>query len=380
MRTHRLIRILPAVFLPMLAHTHAFAQQKEEPRPALVVVDEARLDQVEQKRRVTGELRTTRRSLLATEREGLVDRFDVEEGDHLDAGEVVVVLRDPLAQIAVDGAEADARAAEGTLAVEQAVLEDQKLDLARVESLTAKGSATAAELDSASAEVAAGEGRVARAEAELASSRAALDRARRRLEQLTVRSPFAGSIIAKHTELGQWLATGDPVVELIALDSIEAWIDVPERLADRLSDEGVTVDLRIEALDRDITARVTTLVPQIDPLSRLFPVRVTLDNTDGRLKPGMGVVGYVSTGHLEPTLTIHKDAIRRDDAGEFVYYNADGIALPARVTTLFAVGDRLAIRSATIKPGMQIVVEGNERLYPSQPLTIQSDRSDGAGG
>jgi len=77
--------------------------------------------------------------------------------------------------------------------------------------------------------------------------------------------------------------------------------------------------------------------------SRLFPIRVAIPNPGELAQPGMTVVGMVPVGRKMPRLTIHKDAILRDDAGEFVYFDAGGMAMPARVRTRFSIGDRVVI-------------------------------------
>jgi membrane fusion protein (multidrug efflux system) len=128
--------------------------------------------------------------------------------------------------------------------------------------------------------------------------------------------------------------------------------------------------VRVDAAGLEVESSLTGLVPDVDELSRLAPVWVRMDNRDGTIKPGMSVVGLVPTGRMAMRLTVHKDAILRDDAGEFVYFNAGGRAAPARIERLFAVGDRVAIRDGALPPGAELVVEGNERLFPGQPLNV----------
>ena len=120
------------------------------------------------------------------------------------------------------------------------------------------------------------------------------------------------------TDAGQWVDEGGGVVELVALTEIEAWLDVPERLIDRLTEGESTVRVRVTATGEEVDAEVIAVVPEADELSRLFPVRVAMDNADQRLKPGMSVIGLTPTGITEPSLTVPKDALLRDDAGEFL--------------------------------------------------------------
>ncbi|MEL7484888.1 MAG: hypothetical protein AAFN41_11100, partial [Planctomycetota bacterium] len=80
---------------------------------------------------------------------------------------------------------------------------------------------------------------------------------------------------------------------------------------------------------------------------------------------------------------VHKDAILRNDAGEFVYTagpNPRGeglVAMPMQISRLFAVGGRVAIRRGGLSEGTQVVIEGNERMFPMQPLMVQGEGSSG---
>jgi multidrug efflux pump subunit AcrA (membrane-fusion protein) len=84
----------------------------------------------------------------------------------------------------------------------------------------------------------------------------------------------------------------------------------------------------------------------------------------------MSLTAMIPTGTQAELLTVSKDAILRNPAGEYVYYNNNGAAALAPITRLFSVGSRVVIRSPMIRPGVQIVVDGNERMYPTQPMTI----------
>ena len=54
-----------------------------------------------------------------------------------------------------------------------------------------------------------------------------------------------------------------------------------------------------------------------------------------------------------------------------------------RVSILFAVADRMVIREGAVPPGMPLLVTGNERVFPTQPLMILNpeamETGDGGG-
>jgi RND family efflux transporter MFP subunit len=353
------------------------------PPPAKVRLDEVRLEPVEQLRRVTGEMRALQRSALATQEAGLVLSLEVRQGERVRAGQVIARLDDERQRLATAQIQAELEALQATVAERDAEFSRAQTELGRMRSLRERQSASVQELDDAELVSRASEARLARARADVAAAAQALELARKRVRDMTVAAPFDARVVAVLAEQGEWVATGDAVVELYATGSIEAWIDVPERFIGRLSGsaEAVlpSVGVIIEALGEQRMGEIIEIVPDADPQSRLFPVRIRVPDPEGDLRPGMSVIAEVPTGSSAQTLTVHKDAILRNDAGEFVYAALPspmgppgGLAgIPMQISRLFAVGERVAIRPGGLAPGMRVVTEGNERMFPTQPLDVQ---------
>ena len=344
------------------------AQPEGGPPPTQVVVDSARLQRVEGLREVTGELRAAMRSMIACEAAGLVVELRVREGDDVHEGDLLARLNDDRATMRKRRADADAQAERAQVAEREADVAKAERDLARLESLQKRASASENEVEDARTEKLRADARLEQARAELLSAQAEASLAEDELADMVIRAPFDGRIASRQTEIGQWVREGESVVELVSLDSLEAWLDMPERFAGRFSTPGALVLVRVSAFGEVLEGRLLQALPVLDPLSRIFTVRVEIDNVDNLYKPGMSVVGLAPTGENVEVLTVHKDAIMRDNAGAFLYYDAGSTAVAARVTELFPVGDRMAIRSTALQPGASVVVEGNERLYPGARL------------
>ncbi len=343
--------------------------------PATVRIDQARSEPLETWRESTGEIRAARRSVLAAEEEGLVAEMLVREGESVAAGQVIARLDDQRATLELRRAQAFLESVKAVVAEREALVDNARRDLERVQQTFDRGGGNEREIDQARTDLQAAEARLAASRADVVLNEVLVDLAQTRVEDMVVRAPFSGRIVRRGAEIGQWLGAGDPVAELVSLETVEAWIDVPERLIDRLAQDDGRVRVRISATGDEVEAERYTIVPDADPRSRLFPVRVVLSNERERFRPGMSVIGLTPTGVTEPTLTVHKDAMLRDDAGEYVYFAVPGqgggfAAAPARVTRLFASGERVAIRANAMPPGAMVVIEGNERMFPMQPLNI----------
>ncbi len=352
----------------------AVGQPSGGPPPANVVLDAARLETLTQYREVTGRLLPHRRAVLAAEEAGKVVSLALEEGDKVMAGAVIAEIDDSVQMFVVAREEAQVRSRAGELAEREADLEFARRELERIELASSRGSASPQEVDDRRTGVKQREARVAQSEGDLAMAEAQLAEAKRRLARMKIRAPFTGVVVRKATEEGEWVSVGDPVVEVIRLDLLDARLDVPENLVGMLTAGESHVRIFVRAVGLELEAPVTRVVPDADLLSRLFPVRVDLPNESGRIMPGMTITGLVPTTQRAETLTIHKDGLLRDDAGEYVYFDAGGTAAVARVRRLFAVGDRVAVEPGRLQPGAAIVVQGNERMFPGQPLTILGNR------
>ena len=346
------------------------------PPPALVRVDPVKMESVERLREVTGEVRPIRRALVASQEAGIVLQLEVDVGSTVRTGEVLARLDQTRRKLDVAQLAGESAARQAEVQEREAEVTKAQRDVRRLEALEQEQSASQTEIDDAQTELVRTQARLAQATADLESALAQAQLARARLEDMVIGAPFDGEVVKKATEVGQWVREGDTVVELVDLTQVDVFLDVPERYIEHLDTSESAVQLRVDALDLRLPVENVKVIAQGDRLARTFPVRLRIDNPNGRLRPGMSATGLVPTGEPMQALTIHKDAIMRSDVGVFVWMNAGGKATPAPVELLFAVGERLVVRSQALREGAQVVIEGNERLYPGQPLTVDGDIAD----
>jgi RND family efflux transporter MFP subunit len=364
---HR-IGVLVAAIAPSVLAQAAFAQGG--PPPANVRLDAVREEVVAQHREATGQIVTLRRSVVATQEPGLVLEMDLELGDAVKAGEIIARLDGDRARLEVQRWDARIEADRATVQQRQAELARAERDLVRIEQLASRASAGESEQDQAFTEVQSRNAQLAEAQATLRISQAEQALAQRTLDDMTIHAPFDGRVVAKLTEAGQWVSTGSGIVTIVSLTELEARADIPERSVGALQTGDGIIQLRIPALGKLLEGELIQIVPEADSLSRLFPIRIRVTDPEQRLRPGMSLTAIVPTGEEGPALTISEDAILRNAAGEFVYFDAGGTARVAPVTRLFAAGGRVVVRSPMLRAGTLLVVEGNERMFPTQPINV----------
>jgi multidrug efflux pump subunit AcrA (membrane-fusion protein) len=155
---------------------------------------------------------------------------------------------------------------------------------------------------------------------------------------------------------------------LAAINRTVIKVPVSENLI-RFVKAGQVVTVVIEALDREFSGKVQTIVPKVDPKSKTFELKVKIDYTQGLLQ-NMTATVDIPSGTKRTLKMIKRDAMVRFQGKEFVYTVNDNQAkiLPIRVVAV--EGEYLGVDAPHIKAGMPVVVDGNERLQPDQPVQI----------
>jgi RND family efflux transporter MFP subunit len=195
-----------------------------------------------------------------------------------------------------------------------------------------------------------------------------------RKADLEVRAPFPGRVVARHTERGEWLREGDPVVTLLSTGELEAWLQLPERQAASLKETiPESVLLHLPGRSEPIRATDLALIPEVEGRSRRFVLVARIPDPDHELTPGTSVRAEVPLGAPTRRLVVSSDAILRSYAGSYVMIpqpSAAGPPLAKRVpvTLLFERGGEAILGPGELKAGDQVIVEGNERLFPNAPV------------
>ena len=398
--------------------------------PAKVIVAKVQQRQLDIGQTFVGTVVPLRTSTVASAVEGLVEELLVREGDEVKQGETLLAkLRDRQLRIqeAAAGAELQARVnrhaellkslpaeidqAHARMKAAEALkaLTDKRLqrsrelikrkaisadELEEVVSLALAGGEKYREAQLAwQLAVAVRQEKLQQAEAQVAAQQQEVLRLQDDIEQHTIEAPFDGYVTKEHTEVGQWIAKGGPVVEIVQLDRVEVEVSVPESYPTQVT-EGMTATITVEALPGELWQEpVTAVVPQADVRSRSFPVKIELENRkigskdlSGAggllLKAGMLARVRLPVGNKAKARVVPKDALVLGGELPVVFVvdpipkggttpgpAPDGIARRVPVELGTASEDLIEVRGL-LEPGDLVVVEGNERLFPGQPVNI----------
>ncbi len=328
--------------------------------PAPVRVTEVVYRTVQQTVELVGTVEPWRRSVVAGELAALVEKFPVEEGMAVKRGQVLAQLRTDTLTIQLNAADASHREAETRY-------QQAKKDLERIKTLFAKQLVTQKEYDDAVTQEAALAQRLTLLESQLLQVRDKLQRSR-------VVAPFDGWITKEFTEVGQWVQAGGPIVELVDLSRVQVEVPLPERYVGEIK-VGASVRASFDGLRGfEAEGRVFSVVAQADRNSRTFPIKVELPNADLTIKSGLVSRVILQVGAPYEALVVPKDALVLRGGAEFVFVMKDGRVSQVPVVSVNHVNSEVEV-NGQLEPGMIVVVEGNERLFPGQPVRVLEEES-----
>ena len=375
-------RTLPPALLLALAVAPA-AGQSGRP-PALVEVDAVREAPLAQTVPVVGRVVPREHGTVAATIGGPVVEVAVRVGDRVEAGDVLIVLARDLPEARLAQRKADESLESARVRTAEAEVDLVRQELDRLEKLKDSAAFPKAMYEDKRQEIVRRRSRVREAAAALARSRVQRQMAEIELARTTVRAPYAGVVTARQAALGGYVKAGDAVATLVDDQRLEIEADVP---ANRLAGLPPGVEVSVELDDgSEHPASVRAIVPDENPLTRTRPVRFTPRfgprHDGGAPAANQSVVVRVPIGGTGHVASVHKDAVisRR---GEVLVYVVEGDPDAARAEPRpIRIGEAVESRFVVLeglRPGELVVVRGNERLTPGQPIRFRPGSGQGQG-
>jgi RND family efflux transporter MFP subunit len=220
----------------------------------------------------------------------------------------------------------------------QAVLDEARFNRSRAQKLVEQGVVSRAEYDSADAAYKVAQGRYQDALEEIRNRQALLSQRRSELalavQQLaatSIHAPLGGIVQQKRASVGEYLAAGTPVVDIVQMDPLRLQAEVPERDAPNVR-SGQNVRVTVEGDDNAYVGQIKRLSPTIKEQNRMLMVEADVRNT-GRLRPGSFARVEIVTNDSNMAVTVPTKAVVIFAGIEKVIVVQNGKALEKPITT-----------------------------------------------
>ena len=336
----------------------------------------------------TGYVVARRMATVSAKVTGKVREILIEEGQRVEAGQVMATL-DPVdadAQRAL--ASSQLAAARSQIAGAQAQLTEAEANAARLSALVAQKLVSRAQYEQAVASRDALRAQLATARRNAQVAQDGLRIASNGVDNTIVRAPFAGVVIAKAAQPGEIVSplsagggyTRTGIGTIVDMDSLEVEVEVGEAFIGRVK-PGMPTETVLNAYqDWKIPGKVIAIIPAADRGKATVKVRVGLDAKDARIVPDMGArVGFLEDAkpveaNAKPGVLAPAAAITQRE-GKDVAFVVDGEAVRQREVTLGrSLGDDREVL-AGLAGGDAVVLDPPEQLADGSRVRIAREDS-----
>lgn len=345
----------PAFISATLAGTPGNDVKKPAQQVTPVKVSAVEMKMVSDQISLIGTTEAAAESTVASEVSGIVENFPAKEGDYVKKGELIVRLSSEETNLRIKGARAQKEK------IRENLLFAEK-ELGRFTKLKESNSIASNKYDEILYNYNSLTQELKRSEAEIESL---LYEQKRK----QVFAPISGFVAKEHTEVGEWVNAGGPVVTIVDLERIKINVDMPERYAVLISPKS-DVKVSIKSLPgKQLAGKVQSVLPSGNAGSRTYPVRIFIPNPGLKIKSGMEAAVLFSLDGGKNALLVQKDAVVPAGDNRIVFTVKDGVALPVMVKVTGYYDGNAAVEG-DLKQGDKVVIRGNERLRPGQPVMV----------
>jgi RND family efflux transporter MFP subunit len=203
------------------------------------------------------------------------------------------------------------------------------------------------------------------AKSDLAATKSRLKQYQDQITKLTIVAPFDGFIMQQFAQPGQFLNSGNDVIEFMGANDLEVIVNVPFKYKSQIKTEAIW---QIETEDkRLIDANVSRFIPAATGQSHTIKVHLTV--FDFQLWPGEAVNVLIPTQTPRKVVAIPRDALVIRRNGTYVFTVVENKSHKVDILTGMAQGDLIEAKGL-LSASDTVIVRGNERLQDQQEVNI----------
>ena len=364
--------LFAAIFTVYLAHTWSGgnAEKSRVIRSAIpVTVASASSADVQDYVMGVGAAQALKTVVVRTRIDGELTEVDFTEGSEVREGQILAKLdaRQVLAQI---------KQTEASIAKDQTAIDQAARDVARAADLFSRGAGPQLNLDNAKSALEA-------SKAALAGDQALLDNQKVQLSWYTLVAPLGGRSGVLRVDPGNIVHAADAagLVTITQMKPAALVFSLSQDSLDKVKAAMAQGPLEVIAYNRDGSAelgvgKLQLIDNPIDPSSGTISLKAILPNEDERLWPGEFVSVKLLLGVRKQATTVPATAAQRAQSGYYVFVIKPDSTVERRPVEIAEIRDDIAIVTKGLATGEPVVVDGQYKLLPGQKVSfVDPDKS-----
>jgi multidrug efflux system membrane fusion protein len=315
-----------------------------------------------------GSVRALNNVVVRAQVDGKLIAVNFTEGQDVKKGDVLGEIDPVLYKAALDQAVAKK-------AQDEALLANQRIDLARYQQLAASNAGSKQQADTQRATV-------AQTEALVNSDQAAIDNAQAMLGYTKIIAPLSGRAGLRQVDQGNIIHASDVtgLVIITQLQPIAVQFSLPQQQIVRVNAASGKGGLSVDVFGNDGVTVVDSgmlkgIDNQVDPTTGTLKLKAEFPNANFQLWPGQFVNVRLKVETLSKAVVVPTSAVQRGPAGTFSYVIGDGDIVTAKPIVVTQQNETEAVIASGLSASDRVVTTGFANLSDGAKVIIGKDDS-----
>src|ERR1700737_2086937 len=315
-----------------------------------------------------GAVRALNNVLVRSQVDGKLIAVNFTEGQDVKKGDVLAEIDPVLYKAALDQALAKKEQ-------DQALLANQRIDLARYQQLAASNAGSKQQADTQHATV-------AQTEALVNSDQAAIDNAQAMLGYTKIIAPLSGRAGLRQVDQGNIIHASDVtgLVIITQLQPIAVQFSLPQQQIVRVNAASGKGGLSVDVFGNDGVTVVDSgmlkgIDNQVDPTTGTLKLKAEFPNGNFQLWPGQFVNVRLKVETLPKAIVVPTSAVQRGPAGTFSYVIGEGDIVSAKAVTVTQQNETEAVIASGLSASDRVVTTGFANLSDGAKVLIGKEDS-----
>ncbi|WP_019851377.1 efflux RND transporter periplasmic adaptor subunit [Desulfitobacterium sp. PCE1] len=300
---------------------------------------------------------------------GKVTGINVKVGDKVQAGQVLFTMDTVDLQKSVDTAMIAIKSAELSYQMTKDSLDSAKENLERQRALYEAGAISKVQFEGMEDQVTSLENNLKAVQLQMEQAQLGYNQAYDAMSDMTVTAPVSGTLAALNVVVGQMASQAMAAVTITQLDALYVSLSVPENIVNTLKVGQEATVIINSAGEKEIKGVLTSLAPAANAQTGLYPVKVTIENTENLVKPGMFAKVEIPTKTKENVLAVNSEAVVLKNGEYIVFVVEEERAVAKKVRSGLDTGAEVEILEG-LQTGEQVVVKGQTLVEQGSKVKV----------
>ena len=362
---------------------------------------------------LAGSVHSSQEIMVSTKLPGKIGKLNVEVGSNVKQGDILFELENQDLRAAIDQALNSLTMAQSNLSnikngarpqeieqVNQAVnkakiqLDQAKLNFERMEELFEVEAISKVQYDQALSQLqlaeaayksaleqqslikeGASKDNIAAAQAQVGLAEANLNMAQAKLSDTIVRSPITGTVGFVKFEVGEFVMQGTPIIQIFEQDNMQVQLGVSEQDIPYVT-LNTKVTIRIPAIPNKVyTGIVTEVSPTVDAMSKVYPVKIKIQDADNQLKSGMSASIDIALEEKANVFTVPVNAVIEEYGNHYVYTVVAEKAVKQKISIGISDGNLIEVKEG-LNEGDLVITKGQNKVNNGDLVISKGGRSE----